>query len=415
MNLTSIFPTKNNFFKRSIGIVAVNSGILAWFFFFVVYSQELFLAPTTTLQHISEAFFLGFGGIFAIIGSVVSQRFNRNKLLFFSITLAIISTASILLVQGTSFILLTSIILGISLGLGYPVSAILILSKSIDDERGKISGFIILLTFILIVSGIILITIFEENLFLLIILLMVIRSISYVALRTKDKEILNRMSGKDQRNLSWSSVLRIREFKLYMFPWIMFNVASGLASFVTLGLSDLPNYAPYISLATPIRYAATAFFGIVVGILADRIGRKKPIIVSLIALGFSFSFLAFVPSPETVFIYLTISGAAWGMLMVLYLALLGDLSRMYKSSGEKLYALGSFIPLIIYMFLPPIPQMLNITLPATILPAILSMIMFVSIMPVYNAADTLAESTKKSRKMKDYTEKVGKIIQESKR
>ncbi len=50
------------------------------------------------------------------------------------------------------------------------------------------------------------------------------------------------------------------------------------------------------SLGTVFRYVFIAIFGFVWGVVADRVGRKQPIIIGLIILGVSFALLGFAMS-----------------------------------------------------------------------------------------------------------------------
>ena len=96
----------------------------------------------------------------------------------------------------------------------------------------------------------------------------------------------------------------------------------------------------------------------------------------------------------------------------MFLAIPGDLSG--KGSREKFYGIGFILPLSILFALSIIPIPILRVFPASSFAQILSAILFLSVLPVYRAADTLTEGKIRERKMKDYIEKVGKAIQESK-
>jgi MFS family permease len=133
----------------------------------------------------------------------------------------------------------------------------------------------------------------------------------------------------------------------------------------------------------------------------------------MVMLGVSFALLGLATSPLSVLVYYTISGIAWGFLMVVYLAVPGDLAL--PGSKEKFYALGITIPLIIYMGLPAISEFLNVGVPANALSSVLSIIIFVSVIPVLRAAETLPESKVRERKMREHVREVGKLLQKSKK
>lgn len=72
--------------------------------------------------------------------------------------------------------------------------------------------------------------------------------------------------------------------------------------------------------------------------LADRFGRKKPIILGLVMLGTVYAIVGLVTTPQTYFINLLLSGLVWGVIIVVYLVVPRDLSP--PGSTERYYALG---------------------------------------------------------------------------
>jgi MFS family permease len=234
-----------------------------------------------------------------------------------------------------------------------------------------------------------------------------LRSTSYLALIL---DPCDRESGKEK---SWRAIFAHKDFSFYLFPWLMFNIASGLISFVWTWLPPTPDYGWAQAIGGPLHFLGAGVFGLIAGFVADRLGRKQPIIIGMVMLGVSFAFLGLAPSPLSVLVYYAISGIAWGFLMVAYLAVPGDLAL--PGSREKFYALGIIIPLIIYMGLPAISEFLNVGVPASALSSILSIIIFVSVIPVLRAKETLSETKIRARKMKEYIGKVGELVQESKK
>ena len=110
-------------------------------------------------------------------------------------------------------------------------------------------------------------------------------------------------------------------------------------------------------------------------------------------------------------IHFTTLGVAWGFLMVVYLVIPGDLAGSY--SQERYYALATVLPLVIYMSLSALPSALNVTLPINVLSPVLSMILFLSLVPVLLARETLPETEIRKRELNEHIEKVGKMVQKS--
>jgi MFS family permease len=394
--------------RRFVAVTFVTSGILAWFFLLEVYFVDIFSSFTGNpfWVFIGEATFFGFGAFSALIGSVISEKVNRRKLLWSSITLGVLTTASLAVFQGIVFSLLSSVLLGISLGLGFPCSTALLADCTVVEERARVSGIIVLVTFIMVSLAATVASLLSFGLIGVILLCVVLRSTSFLALALDPCE---REKGKEG---SWRSILAYKDFVFYLFPWIMFNMASGLVSFVWLGLQS-PDYTTTFRIAVPLRYAGAAIFGLISGVVADRVGRKQPIIIGLVILGMSFALLGLATSPLSVLVYLTISGIAWGGFMVIYIAVLGDLA--FSGSKEKFYALGMGIPLIIYMSLSAIPTAVGIIVPANVLSPVLSIILFLSVIPVLYASETLPETKMRERRLREHVRKVGKLVEESRK
>ena len=98
--------------------------------------------------------------------------------------------------------------------------------------------------------------------------------------------------------------------------------------------------------------------------------------------------------------------------MVSYFALFGDVASSNQS--EKYYALGLSTPLIAYALVRGILPILSITsAEANILSYVMSILLFLAIIPVLYVPDTLSADMIQERKLKEHTQKIGKLIRES--
>jgi MFS family permease len=367
----------------------------------------MFASITTDIFTINlgKALFLVVGASSAIVGSVISEKVNRRKFLWTWIAFGAIATGLPAILQGSQFFLFISSILGISFGLGIPCCTAFLADCTAIEERARVSGIIILATFcavFLISLAVRILTFGVAGL----ILLCAVRVTSFSALFL---DPCQREEGVVKGN-SWRSILKYKDFGLYIFPWLMFNVASGLIYFVWAGLP--PEYSSVIAFGETLHFVGAAAFGFLSGVLADRLGRKLPIIVGLVMLGVSFALLGFVTSELSILVYLTTSGIAWGFLLVVFLAIPGDLA--FPRAKERFYALGAVIPLTIWTGFSVVAELLAVGVAAGALSSILSIILFVSVIPVLFASETLPDVKMKSRKLRDYMKKVGKVIEESK-
>jgi MFS family permease len=199
---------------------------------------------------------------------------------------------------------------------------------------------------------------------------------------------------------------------MYLLPWILFIIAIVLTDHIvwaSLGRDPQINNALH---GPPYAYVGTAIFAVVTGFVADRVGRKIPIIIGLALLGFSFVLLNSAVTPETVFIHRMAIGIAFGFLITAYVVIPGDLAE--KFDGEKLYALTVVLPLLIYFGVGALPQYFGASATATSVSWILTSLIFASIIPVYLAKETLKEEKIRERQTKEYLKKLVKVVEESK-
>ena len=386
----------------------LNAGTLAWFFLLYYYFTGILqrLTPNDSfLVFVGQILFYSSAVFWAIVGSLVAEKINRRKLLLSWISLGVFATILLALFQGTIFSLVSSSLLGLSLGLGLPTSMTFIADWTVIEERARVSGTIILATFIMAFAVIATQEILGIGIIATILLLTIIRSTSFFAL-IFDK--CDKPAEKEKPRLPSTAY---REFSFYLFPWVMFNVAAGLALIL---IPQTPSYSQAFSDGRVVEYACIAIFGLITGLAADRFGRKQPIIIGLIMLGVGFALLGFLSlSPMSVFIYLVASGVSWGSFFVVFLAVPGDLS--VSGSREKFYAMGTILPLTILLSLSTVPGSSLKNVSASAFSQVLSLILFLSIIPILRAKETLAESKIQARKMKEYLNKLGKVVQESKK
>ena len=395
--------------KKFIAVMLLLSGTLAWFFLLNYHLNDIFSGlmqndPLWTFYNLGSVIFYGTAILSAITVSFFTHILNRTKFLAIWIALGVFATVSLILFQGTPLIALSSLLLGISLGLGLPSSMAFLADCTVIEERARISGLIILATFIIAFATIAGIGFLQLDFTTYILLFAAVRGISFLAL------FFDKCDGKELKEAP-SRVFKgaFREFLFYLTPWIMFCIAAGLASNL---VPQSDNYASAVTLGTALRYVFIALFGLIAGIIADRIGRKPPIIIALIMLGISFGLLGFAMSPLTVLIYLASTGIAWGLLFVVFLAVPGDLSQ--KGSREKFYGIGYISPLAILFALTAIPGIAIFSdFPASSFSQILSIILFVAIIPVLRAKETLPQKKIEERKMKTHLKKIEEIIRDS--
>jgi len=390
--------------RKFASVTLLTSGTLAWFFLLQVYLGDVLAGAIqdTYLVDVCMGLFFAFGIISAIIASLIAEKLDRKKIFIIWPIIGVLSTLSLAIIQGLFLSIISCILLGLSLGFVLPSSMAFIADSTTVEERGRVSGITILETFVIAFLAIAIITIFGEGVLTIIIVVSLIRLVSLFAF------IMNKGEYKLRKEKIILQKSNYRDFAYYLIPWIIFALAAGLA----WNLIPTQEFSSVISLGTIFRYAFIALFGLIWGVVADRVGRKQPIILGLILLGISFAGLGYAMISETVLFYLIISGVAWGSFLTIYLAIPGDLSDY--SSREKFYALV-VTPLIVLFGLSLLDPNFLEDFPVSSFSQILSLLLFLSIIPVLRAKETLKESKIRQRKMKEYTQKVGKIVQKSKK
>jgi len=130
--------------RKFAAVTVLNSGTLAWFFLLILYLPRMPFGG----DYISQLLFVCSAIFWSVLGSFFLMRFSRRKLLISSIFLGTISTILIAFVQGTIFEVVC-LFLGTSLGLGLPSSMAIVADYTAVEERGRVSGIIVLGTFII--------------------------------------------------------------------------------------------------------------------------------------------------------------------------------------------------------------------------------------------------------------------------
>jgi MFS family permease len=393
--------------RKFIAATLLISGTLACFFLLNLSFEEIFGVISENdlnwhYYYFGRIFFYGVA-IFSAVGvSFVAQKINRTKLLLSGIVLGVFATVSLVLFQGNALLVVSGLLLGLSFGFVLPSSMSFIAECTVVEERARVSGAIILVSFLLALTTFAIVTFLRLDVVTYIVLIAAVRAVSLFAFA------FDKCDEKHERKIEKTRLpsAAYREFLFYLAPWVMFCVAAGLAWNL---IPDTAEYESAYNLGFIMRYVFIAMFGLASGIIADRIGRKQPIIIGLIALGVSFALLGFSMSPNTVLIYLAVSGVAWGSLFVVFLTVPGDLS--VRGSREKFYGLGYILPLAILFSLSTIPYSTIFSdFSVSSVALILSVILFMAIIPVLGAKETLSSMKVDERRIKEHMKKVEELI-----
>jgi len=392
--------------SKFAAVLLLNIGALSWFFILNNYMEDFLVnVNLNTAEYagfVGNSLVYGFAIFWSIAISFIGNRINRRKLLFISIILGIFSTVLLGFVKGPFLTSIICSLMGLSLGLFLPSSMALVADTTVAENRGRASGIIILGTFIIAFALMAIFKMLTLDLFDLILMLALVRSISLFGLLIAKLDIS--LTIVDKVHVPAAAY---KEFALYLIPWAIFTLASSLAK----GIIPPEDFQSALSQGETFRFVLIAIFGLAAGFIADRFGRKQPIFLGLATLGIGYLLLGYNINEISVIIYYALSGITWGLFFVVFLAIPGDLSTHDKR--EKFYALGYILPLtgVLALSVIPVPEITDF-IDANLISQIVGICLFLAMYPVFRAKETLSESKMRERKLKDYVQKLGKAIQE---
>lgn len=386
--------------------IALVANAFIWYYVVLAFLQDtlgkILLINSTTSILIWGVHFFGLI-ISALVGALLAKKIERRKLLIIWMMLGVISSLTLFAVASSN-VAVTSLIgflLGVSLGFGMP-SCMSQYTDSIPVEsRGRISGITLFASGI----GIAAFSITSStDLLLLGILLAVFRASSLIIL------LLTKSSGKTESKKkvsSYRSIVSQKPFILYFVPWLIFSLINYLVAPATpnIGSEDTGNIAF-------IQTAFMGLFAVIGGFFLDSVGRKRIAVLGFTLLGLGTAVFG-ISSTSLPILYFNavIDGIAWGFLLVLFiLTIWGDLSQ--DSTSEKYYAIG-VAPFFVSKFLELTignSIVTNLNNPSALF-SFGAFFLFLAVLPLVYAPETLSEKAMKDRNLKSYTEKALKQAQ----
>ena len=341
--------------------------------------------------------------ITAIIGSKYLPRV-RTKSLYLWTFLGAVTTLLLSVLSDQSMLInaLIALSFGASVGIGLP-SCLSYFAESTSIETRGISGgltwggvgiTVLLFAFFLTSLG------NWEGISALAIL-RAIGGIAFFGLNRKYKK-----QPLEQKTPSYFELVRKREILLYLFPWIMFSIINFAESPILQSVFGVETFA-FVQLA---EFAVIGIFAVVGGIAADIVGRKRVVIAGFIMIGIEYAVMSlFSNSPLAIYLFLTLDGITWGLLVsVFFTAVWGDLGE--NRVKEKYYVLGG-LPYLLSNFLSILISPYAKDIPTGTAFSLASFFLFMAVIPLMYAPETLPEKAIKDRELKSYLEKAQKIAQ----
>jgi MFS family permease len=350
--------------------------------------------------------------IFAVIAGVLSSKAIKRvgflkKWMFAGILISFLPL--LLSLNNLGELLFLSGVYGAYFGLGMPATMGYFATSTLASNRSKLGGFtFLIISFAFFLLG----QVASNNGLIDTIILTMVRSISLLILiGLKFNDPQSEATNKDvTKDIRYRSILKNRTFLLYFLPWCMFL----LVNYLSLPVLYQSWGQDLVNTSIIIENVFIAIFAPLSGIFADKIGRKRLAILGFTLLGIGYAIIGVIPPTSenlaSWFFYIFTDGFAWGIFFTLFLfTLWGDLAQ--DRNSEKFYVLGA-MP---YLFSNLLRFIFSAYISANILESAVfsfaSIFIFIAVLPLVYAPETLSEKVIKDRELKNYIEKAQKIAQ----
>lgn len=335
----------------------------------------------------------------ALLGARVSVCHRDKFLVVWMMSGVVVTMMSATVVYHNTWInMVLSVLLGISTGAGLPSCLAYFADATLVENRGIHSGIAWstvgfgTLVFVVLVSGL--------DLTLTFVTLSVWRVFGLISFF-----LLSRRSGaqnEERISPTFSSVVRRRAMVLYMLPWIMFC----LVNFIDVPILQNMLGSAYTLLGF-VEFAISGVSAIIGGVLSDLVGRKRVVITGFVILGIEYAVLSLFSAMDfSRYLYTVLDGFAWGMFAcVFFMTVWGDLAETHPK--EKYYTLGG-LPYLLSTFLTiAVTPYVGVIQPVAAF-SVASFFLFLAVLPLMYAPETLPEKKIQERELRDYVEKARK-------
>lgn len=405
--------TLTRLFGNDKKAVAINLSLVANAFIWYSYSFN-YLRIALDAQGLLNQYLGTIGVHFAclfvalIIGQIVSNRMKDRSTFLKWWTIAGIPLSLLIILTGMNLegIMIFAAIAGVNFGFGIPVCLGHFAANTEPSHRAKIGGIMFL---IIGAGGLILSMIGTGNVITAALILATWRIIGYLSIvKIKPEE-----RNLKQPQISYKQVISNRSFVLYYVPWVMFLLVNSLAFPVIESKLVNTNIlsAELVQDSSRIEFVLAGISAAFVGFFADSKGRKRLAVAGFALLGLAYAILGFTSGTLTGWwVYTLIDGTAWGILaMIFVFTIWGDLAEGRKS--EKIYALG-LMPYLLSTFLRYAAgsAVANAINDFAMIFSFFSFFLFIAVLPLVFAPETMSEQIIKQNELKSYVEKAKKQV-----
>ena len=292
---------------------------------------------------------------------------------------------------------------GVYFGLGMPVSLAYFAVVTKETNRSRWGG----ITFLSIFAGVIFLgALGITDIALNAVILAVCKLIGLITfLAVKPIE-----QGAPQKDdVTYGNLFGNRAFILYFVPWMMFSVANYLAIPIVNQIFP-PTIFEFSMLMENI---LAGIFAVISGFFGDYIGRKRLVVTGFILLGFGNASLGLFPQNIVGWwFYTAVDGIAWGIFYTIFLMTIwGDIAKGRNS--EKFYAIG-YLPFLLSIFTQlSLGTAISIAVDPLAIFSFTSLFLFLAVLPLAYAPETLPSLVFKNRELKRYLENAKRMKQQA--
>lgn len=392
------------FTKGHLAVLLLLLNSFSWYFL-----GQLIVTKLANAYENSLGLFLGVAFPLSIIlsalaGSVLLSRVRQTRVLYGWL---LFGTAASLLpaVQvGNSFwgTLAMIAVLGGSLGLGMPLLLRRFVESMPVENRGTIGGltfFMVTVTAPIVIIATSKLDLLSSALFFALWRCWSIPTLLALPAKTESQ-------AHSEKGIAFRDLFTNKAFVLYFIAWLMFSMVDGFEGLTVSQYQGEFDFA--MNVIEPIIAGFSALVG---GILADRTGRRRVIISGFVSLGIAYAVLG-IASQQSIswLLYFVVDGFAIGLLWVMFtIVIWGELSAR---GTEKYYALGEapfFLTQIVYLL--STPYFASVLQTNTF--SLAAFFLFIAVIPLFYAPETLPERKIHDRQLKIYTEEAIKLRQKT--
>ena len=406
MSLKSLAKNPRLRAKTLLAAVFLISNAFTWYFAtFSIISNFLDEMHLSTFEAFAVwAINSGAAACAALVAAArTSKSVNHEQFSLLWIVFGVISSIVPLFMTMTTFgeIGTIAFLWGIAFGFGMPHSMQYYVDNNTPENRGKVGG----ITYFIAYLGIFCIGIGimrNNDLETQILALTAWRAVGLILFYFFKPSYIQPKKSKDP---SYISIVREHSFILYFIPWLMFCLINYLNIPILVELFG----EDFAILSSLIEGLISGLIAIITGFLCDTVGRKRIIVSGFVMVGLGYAVLSVFPEfLISWYFYTILDGVAWGMFAVTFLMVLwGDLA--YEKPSKKYYALGGLPFLFANTLQALIGKDLAQFVSVSAVFPLTSLFLFLAVLPLVYAPETLPEKKIRERELKKYIEKAKKV------